>query len=233
MKLIIKDIKKSFKDKEVLKGADYEFDAGKITGLLGRNGSGKTTLFSIINGELAKDNGEILIEDQDGIRPVKDEDIGMVYAETILPDFLTGYEFIKFYLDLHAREDSKDADYYLDLMELDDKDRNRLIIGYSSGMKAKLALLCIFIARPKVILLDEPLTSLDVVAGQQIKKMFLSLKDDHIIILSTHMLDLAKDVCSEIAILHGGKLKSMEEVQNREDFDDYIVKVLSEAEGDE
>ena len=105
MELVIRDIRKSFQEKEVLKGASYTFYEGTITALLGRNGAGKTTLFNILYGDYQADQGDIFLV-EDGIeRPLSPEDIGMVFSENYLPEFLTGYEFIKFYLDLHPSDD--------------------------------------------------------------------------------------------------------------------------------
>lgn len=227
MKLIIENLKKSFKTKEVLKDVDIEFSSGIITGLLGRNGAGKTTLFNIIYGDIGKDEGQIFLEDEKGRRKISQEDVGMVFAESILPPFLTGYEYIKFYIDLHGDLTEKSPDYYLDMVDFSNEDRNRLINGYSSGMKAKLALLPVIIQKPKVILLDEPLTSLDVVMAEEIKKIFLNLKDDHIIVLSTHMLDLAKDLCNKVVMLHGGKAKELQDLDSS-DLSNRIIEILSD-----
>ncbi|MFM1583479.1 ATP-binding cassette domain-containing protein, partial [Helcococcus ovis] len=80
MKLVIKNIKKSFKEKDVLIDASYQFENGKIYGLLGRNGAGKTTLFNILYRELEEDDGNIGFFDDEKLRELKVEDIGMVFA---------------------------------------------------------------------------------------------------------------------------------------------------------
>ena len=85
MKLILRNIKKEFNLIDVLKGCDFEFESGKIYGLLGRNGAGKTTLFNIIYSELEKDSGEILLEQEGVVDVVNPRDVGMVFAETFLP----------------------------------------------------------------------------------------------------------------------------------------------------
>lgn len=80
MKLLVKDIQKNYSELEVLKDCSYEFESGKIYGLLGRNGSGKTTLFNIIYGDLDYDNGSIEIEENNSVNKIKTKDIGMVFA---------------------------------------------------------------------------------------------------------------------------------------------------------
>ncbi|NLC78205.1 MAG: ATP-binding cassette domain-containing protein, partial [Ruminococcaceae bacterium] len=76
MELILKDIKKSFDKKEVLRGASFVFETGKIYGLLGRNGAGKTTLFNCINEDLPVDGGEFSVRENGEERAVRPEDIG-------------------------------------------------------------------------------------------------------------------------------------------------------------
>ena len=142
MKLILRNIKKEFNLIDVLKGCDFEFESGKIYGLLGRNGAGKTTLFNIIYSELEKDSGEILLEQEGVVDVVNPRDVGMVFAETFLPDFLTGYEFIKFFTEINGNKDNKHASQYLNELGFKESDQNKLIKNYSSGMKSKM--ICTF-----------------------------------------------------------------------------------------
>ncbi|MFM1514626.1 ATP-binding cassette domain-containing protein [Helcococcus ovis] len=228
MKLVIKNIKKSFKEKDVLIDASYQFENGKIYGLLGRNGAGKTTLFNILYRELEEDDGNIGFFDDEKLRELKVEDIGMVFAETHLPDFLTAYEYIKFIIDINNPNELFKIDTYFDEMSIEQEDIHRLLKDFSSGMKAKVALLAIYIQKPKIILLDEPLTAVDVVSAAEIKRFFRSLKNDHIVIVSTHMLDLAKDLCDEIVLLHNGKLQSLSNLEKDENYESKIVEALKE-----
>lgn len=228
MKLIVKDVKKNFSDKVVLTGSTYTFEEDIIYGLLGKNGAGKTTLFNIIYDEVDKDEGLVQIEEDGNLRPVEFKDVGMVFAETLLPEFLTAYEYIKFIFDIKEGEKEYTIDQYFDLVDIDKDDRHRLIKGFSSGMKSKLAMVAMYIQNPKIILLDEPLTAVDVISGEEIKKFIKKLKKDHIIILSTHMMDLAKDISDEIIILNNGKLRSLENLQKDKNFEEIIIEALKE-----
>lgn len=230
LELAIEDIHKDFQDIKVLNGASYRFQEGLIYGLLGRNGAGKTTLFNILYGELLADNGKAEIIEDGMRREIVHQDIGMVFAETLLPDFLTGYEYIKFYMDLHAPDSEQTPDDFLERFGFSTEERHRIIKGYSSGMKSKLAILCQFISRPKIILLDEPLTAVDIIASSEIKDMLLELRKDHLIILSTHMIQLAKDICDDIVLLHNGKLRHFETALNQEEFDRSLLEALRSGE---
>ena len=103
------------------------------------------------------------------MRKVEDRDIGYAYSSPILPEFMTGFEYIRCYMDIHGQMEidyAKTIDSYFDLMRIVAEDRHRLIKGYSHGMKNKLQMLGFLISRPKIILLDEPLTSFDVVVAK-------------------------------------------------------------------
>lgn len=232
MKLLLNDIEKSFGDKKVLNKASFVFEKGKIYGLLGRNGSGKTTLFNCISEELELDNGSVsLIDENAELINLDHSKIGYVFSEPILPDFLTGYEFLKFYIDINKNDikNIKSIDEYLKLIKITKEDSYKLIKGYSHGMKNKLQMLCCIITRPPVILLDEPLTSFDVVVALEMKKLLKEMKDDHILIFSTHIMQLAVDLCDELVILNNGTLDKVDkELLSSENLEEKIIELLKE-----
>ena len=212
MKLIIKNLKKHFDKKEVLKNIDFEFEEGKIYGLLGRNGAGKTTLFNCLNEDIKIDAGEFYIEDNNQKRKMEAEDIGYVLSTPNVPEFLTAREFLKFFIDINKKriKNEKTIDEYFDFMKIEKEDRDRLLKDYSHGMKNKMQMLVNVIANPNVLLLDEPLTSFDVVVAEEMKQMLREIKKDHIIIFSTHIMELALDLCDEIVILNKGILEEID-----------------------
>lgn len=235
MELKLNNISKSFDNKEVLKDVNFTFNKGEIYALLGRNGAGKTTLFNILAEELKSDSGEVFISIDGKNNKFTIDDLSYVYSDPILPEFLTGYEFIKFFMDINKdRLDSQiTIDYYFETLRISKEDRHRLIKSYSHGMKNKLQMLMFIISRPLVILLDEPLTSLDVVVALEIKKLLREIRKDHIIIFSTHILQLAKDICDEIVVLNNGALSLIDkELLQNPNFEDEIVNLLKETDVD-
>lgn len=230
MKLIVDKIEKSFVEKEVLKGASFSFEKGKIYGLLGRNGAGKTTLFNCISHEIDFENGSVYLEDHGEMQPVDFDMLGYAFSTPVLPEFLTGYEFIKFFIDIHKEkiENPLTVEEYAGMVGLDLPDLDCLLKGYSHGMKNKIQMLCLLISKPQIILLDEPLTSLDVVAAHEMKELLLEMKKDHIIILSTHILQLAQDLCDEIVLLHQGKLSEVDDLDcHDKGFEEHVMEILS------
>lgn len=230
MKLKISNLSKSYDDKEVLKDINFTFEKGKIYGLLGRNGAGKTTFFNALNEDIEIESGKFILDESKN-RKLTNQDIGYVTATPIVPEFLTAREFLQFYLDINKNriKNLKNLDYYFDLVKIAKKDQDILLKEYSHGMKNKIQMLVNIIINPKIILLDEPLTALDIVAQEEIKKMFQALKDNHIIIFSTHILELAIDLCDEIVVLNNKNLELIsKENLNTKKYKDKIIAALKE-----
>lgn len=233
MKFTIEHLSKSFEKKEVLRDIDFTFEEGKIYGLLGRNGAGKTTLFNCLNRDLKADGGNFYLEENGTRREVKAEDIGYVLSTPTVPEFLTGREFLKFFMDINEAsvQNPKPLDEYFDYMSIDPEDRDKLLKDYSHGMKNKMQMLINIIAQPNILLLDEPLTSLDVVVAEEMKQLLRSLKAGRITIFSTHIMDLALDLCDEIVLLSHGELEVVEKSNlDNQEFKEKIIAALREEE---
>lgn len=231
MKFTIEHLSKSFEKKQVLRDIDFTFEAGKIYGLLGRNGAGKTTLFNCLNGDIKTDGGKFYLEKEGVVSKTEPEDIGYVLSTPTVPEFLTGREFLKFFLDIHEEQltERKTIDEYFDYVSIAEDDRDKLLKDYSHGMKNKMQMLINIIARPNILLLDEPLTSLDVVVAEEMKELLRSLKSGCITIFSTHIMDLALDLCDEIVLLNHGVLEIVDksDLDSRE-FKEKIIAALRE-----
>ena len=234
MKFVIEHLAKSFEKKQVLKDITFSFEAGKIYGLLGRNGAGKTTLFNCLNRDLKADGGNFYIEESNGARrAVVAEDIGYVLSTPTVPEFLTGREFLKFFMDINEKslKNPRSIDEYFDSMSIAPEDRDKLLKDYSHGMKNKMQMLINIIAQPNVLLLDEPLTSLDVVVAEEMKQLLRSLKQGRVTIFSTHIMDLALDLCDEIVLLNHGELEVVEKTNlDSGEFKEKILAALREEE---
>ena len=228
---VIDHLSKSYEQKKVLRDISFTFESGKIYGLLGRNGAGKTTLFNCLNRDLRADGGSFYLDENGNRRDVVPDDIGYVLSTPTVPEFLTGREFLKFFLDIHreAIPDPKPLDAYFDFMSIEPEDRDKLMKNYSHGMKNKMQMLINVIARPNILLLNEPLTSLDVVMAEEMKELLRSLKTDRITIFSTHLLDLAVDLCDEIVLLSHGELEAVDKSNlDDQEFKEKIIAALRE-----
>lgn len=232
MRFTINNLVKSYGSKEVLKGIDFTFEEGRIYGLLGRNGSGKTTFFNCINRDIEYNSGEFYFDVDGKRKDLSPEDIGYVVSAPVVPEFMTGREFLKFFIEVHDElKDIKPVDEYFDYMKIAEDDRDRLLRDYSHGTKNKMQMLLNIIARPPLMLLDEPLTTLDVVVAEEMKNVFRQQKEGRITIFSTHLLDVAVDLCDEIVLLNHGKLEKID-INNLDDnaMKDKILNALKESE---
>ncbi len=231
MCFVIEHLSKSFEKKTVLKDINFTFESGKIYGLLGRNGAGKTTFFNCINRDLKADGGHFYLEEGNEQREVKAEDIGYVLSTPTVPEFLTGREFLKFFVEINEKSilNPRPLDEYFDYIRIDPEDRDKLMKDYSHGMKNKMQMLINIIAKPQILLLDEPLTSLDVVVSEEMKELLRGLKEDRITIFSTHILDLALDLCDVIVLLNHGILEVVDPANlDSQEFKEKIIAALRE-----
>ncbi len=229
MKLVIENLSKNFDKKCVLKNINFTFESGKIYGLLGRNGAGKTTFFNCLNEDLKCDSGEFYLSDGKSNKKIESSDIGYVLSTPVVPEFLTGREFLKYFIDINKDniKNLKTIDEYFDIVKIDMEDRDKLMKDYSHGMKNKMQMLIYLIASPNILLLDEPLTSFDVVVAEEMKELLKKMKKDRILIFSTHIMELALDLCDEIVVLNKGELLEIkrDELTDKE-LKNKIINVL-------
>jgi ABC-2 type transport system ATP-binding protein len=232
MKLILENVSKAFDNKQIIEQANFTFEQGKIYGLLGRNGAGKTTLFNCISKNILPDAGSIILE-KNGEQHTNFENtnIGFVYTTPHLPAFMTAYEFVRFFIDINKEriQQLKTPEAYLTSVGIDLSDQHRLLKDFSHGMQNKVQMLVSLMVEPPVLLLDEPLTSFDVVAAHEMKELILKAKTNSIVIFSTHILQLAQDLCDEVVLLHHKKLIGVasERIHDR-DFEEEVVQLLTD-----
>ena len=233
MKLQVASISKKFDQKIIFDQASFTFEKGKIYGLLGRNGSGKTTFFNCITKNLKLDEGQIQLLEEDEARNYDNTEIGFTQTYPQLPAFMTAYEFIRFYMDIHREQikDTRKPDDWLTLVGIKEEDQHRLLKDFSHGMQNKVQMLLSLVVQPPVLLLDEPLTSFDPVAALEFKQLIREAKKDSVIIFSTHILQLAQDLCDEIVLLHHQRFQAIpSEKLHDADFEQEIVAILSDRE---
>ncbi|MBL4953341.1 ATP-binding cassette domain-containing protein [Neobacillus sp. YIM B02564] len=205
----VKGLKKSFKDKEVLKGVDFEVQRGEIFALLGSNGAGKTTTINILSTLMKPDGGEASICGFD-VRRQPDhvrQSISLTGQFSSLDGMLTGRENLIMIAKLRgASNPAHVADDLLAKFNLVDA-ANRRADQYSGGMKRRLDIAMSLIGKPAVIFLDEPTTGLDPEARIEVWNTVKELAGSGTtILLTTQYLEEAEQLADRIAILHDGKI---------------------------
>jgi ABC-2 type transport system ATP-binding protein len=198
----INNLKKSYGDVEVLKGINLKIKEGEIFALLGPNGAGKTTLMRIIAEGLRYNEGEIKIFGKDLSKEVLTL-IGYSPQENISYDLLTVEENLKFYADLYNIP-YKRIEELINIFKLP---KDKKAKDLSGGYKKRLNLAISLIHNPKILILDEPSTGLDVSSRKELWSLLKELKDmGKTIILSTHHIEEAEEIIDRAAIMNSGKI---------------------------
>ncbi len=182
---------------------------GALFGLLGPNGSGKTTMIKMLTGQVRPTGGSATVLGLDVTKdPVGVRDrVGIIPEQETPPSFLTSMEYLRFVGAVRKIPDIEEkADYWFDFLEFRDK-RNVLCKDLSRGTRQKLMFAQAFIHEPALALIDEPLINFDPIMQDVVKEYFVEYtKKGNTIFISTHILEVAEEICSEFAILHKGRL---------------------------
>lgn len=207
MKLEFKNIEKSFREKQVLKGVSFEAESGKTFGLLGRNGAGKTTSIRILMDVLHSDNGEILI---DG-KPIDYSKIKIGYLpeERGLYPKKTIFEQLMYFSTLKgmSKKDAKTSiDNWLKKLEMTEY-KNKKLSTLSKGNQQKIQLITALVHNPDIVILDEPFSGLDPVNAILLKDIVKEEADNgKIVLFSSHQMSYIEEFCDNLAILNNGKV---------------------------
>ncbi len=202
------NIKKTFKDVIALAGVDLEIMPSEYTALLGPNGAGKTTLVEIIEGIQKPDSGEITLfgKHWSGNKDELYKQIGLSFQETKFEDKLTAAETLKMFAAFYGLNDNR-VEEILNIVNLQEK-RKSYVVNLSGGQRQKLALGIALLNNPKLLILDEPTTGLDPTARREIWAILHELKKNHgtSMILTTHYMEEAENLCEKIVIIDKGKV---------------------------
>lgn len=206
--LKILQISKSFEGKIVLDNVDFAVKQGQIFGFVGLNGVGKTTLIKILLDLLDQDFGDVEIFGINKVLPKSRREICYLPEKFYPSSNLTGREFIKFTLSFYKQKiNEKNLAEICEKLDLDYKILDKKITKYSKGMTQKLGLIAVFLTKVKLIILDEPMSGLDVAARIKLKKEIIDYKKQGgTIFFSSHILSDIEEICDEIAILNNTKI---------------------------
>ena len=204
MKLLeIKNLNKSYDNKEILKDINFSISKGKIIGLLGKNGAGKSTLIKLINDLLTPTNGEILIKGQKiGVETKKV--ISYLPERTYLNKEMTVSEVIRYFEDFYYNFDSEKAKKLLKDLDLD---INQKLAKMSKGMQEKVGLVLVMSRNADLYVLDEPLGGVDPATRDYILDTILSnFNENASIIISTHLISDIEKILDEVIFIDKGQI---------------------------
>jgi len=205
--LKVLNLKKRYKSINAVNGISFSLNKGEIVALTGPNGAGKTTTIKCILGLLRKNDGKIFINGENNNS--KDVKYKLAYIPET-PDIypmLTVWEHLKFMAMAYKISTWQErAEKILSNFDILDK-RDELGKNLSKGMKQKLSICCALIHDPEIFFIDEPLVGLDPKAVRELKDAFKALKEDgKTLLISTHMLDTAQNLCDRIIVMKKGKV---------------------------
>jgi len=237
--LHIQNVVKSYQDLKAVQGVDLTVPKGELFGFLGPNGAGKTTTIKMIVGLLKPSSGTISIGGFDiGTQPTEAKSIlGYIPDRPFIYEKLTGREYLAFIADLYSMDADVTAERtqrYLDFFDLSDAG-DKLVEGYSHGMKQKLIISGALLHDPKLVVVDEPMVGLDPKGARQVKQLFRDLCDKGTcIFMSTHSLGIAQAMCDRIGIIQKGEviaLGSMDDLRKQADHE-HLEDIFLELTGD-
>ena len=186
-------------------------EPGEIHGFLGPNGAGKTTTMRMIAGLLKPTSGRIIVNNHDMEQEPEAAkgSLGFIPDRPFIYDKLTAGEFLTFHAGLYGMTNGQVAgrvDEMLDLFELTQW-KNELIESFSHGMKQRLVMSSAFFHRPQAVCVDEPMVGLDPRGARLIKDVFRRMSERGVaILMSTHTLEVAKEMCHRVSIIQKGHI---------------------------
>lgn len=235
--LSIEHFTKTYGNKKAVSDLTLHIAPGEICGFIGHNGAGKTTTLKACCGILPFDEGEITVCGHS----IRKDPIACKQALSCVPDnpdlyeFLTGFQYLNFAADIYG---VSKADRTARIQEFGEKlgmtdDLALPISDCSHGMKQKIALMAALIHQPRLILLDEPFVGLDPLATHQLKTlMHEHCRRGGAIFFSTHVLEVAQNLCDKVAIIKNGALVAsgtMEEVRGSQSLEQVFLELEGQA----
>ncbi len=207
MKLEVKNIRKSFGEKEVLHGVSFQVEGGKALGLLGRNGAGKTTTIRILMDVFHANSGEILLDGKKFVPSMHQigslpEERGLYPKRKVIDQMV----YLAELRGMGAREARESARKKLARLEISEHE-NKKLETLSKGNQQKVQLAATLVNVPKIVILDEPFSGLDPVNSQILKDVVSELiAEGRLVIFSSHQMSYVEEFCDNIAIIDKGQV---------------------------
>lgn len=213
--LKIENLKVDYGNFNVLNKLNLQIPEKNIHGLVGLNGSGKTTLLNTIYGIKKPTEGSIRYMDEE----IKREKIAFLETVNYFYPRITGLEYLKLF---RTQNPDFKIDQWNELFELS---LNKLIDDYSTGMKKKLALMGIICLNRDILILDEPFNGVDLETVQKIKTLLLKLKQEKLILITSHILESLLSICDSISYLNKGNIQFTKDKDHYQNIENEIFSV--------
>ncbi|MCC4769209.1 ATP-binding cassette domain-containing protein [Methanosarcina sp. DH2] len=234
----VKGLSKSYGQTKAVDGVDLSIGKGELFGLLGPNGSGKTTMIKMLTGQIKPTSGTLKVH---GINVLEDplrvrELVGVIPEQETPPSFLTAEEYLHFVAKIRKMEHyEKVCEKWFEFFDFGDQ-KNSLCKDLSRGTRQKLMFAQAFLHEPELAIIDEPLINLDPVMQRKVKDFLQDyVRNGGTVFISTHILEIAKEICTSIGIIYRGKLvykgRLDDPVLQGKNFEEFFLELVSKRKG--
>ena len=230
----VRELKKFFGEVKAVNGISFDVRAGEVFGLLGPNGAGKTTTIKLLLGLLEPNEGEMKVF---GLNPERDEvqikkRVGYVSEDPLIFKSLTPKDLFNFIASIRGLEEegvSERAREYLESLEALEY-YEQLIATLSHGNKQKVQIIAAILHDPDLLILDEPLSGLDAKSVKVVKEILdLHTKQGGAVLFSTHIMEVAQELCDRIGIINKGKMVGIGTIEELRKQSDKLGASLEEV----
>ncbi len=205
----VKNLSKFYGSTKAVNDISLSIGKGELFGLLGPNGSGKTTMIKMLTGQIKPTSGSLRVHGVDVLEnPIRVRElVGVIPEQETPPSFLTTEEYLYFVAKIRKMEHYVEAcDKWFEYFDFIDQ-KNSLCKDLSRGTRQKLMFAQAFLHEPELAIIDEPLINLDPVMQRKVKDFLKGyVKNGGTVFISTHILEIAEEICTSIGIIYKGKL---------------------------
>lgn len=212
----VNGLTKDYGARRAIDNLTFDAEQGEIVGFLGPNGAGKTTTMRILTGYMPPSDGSALVAGYDIVEESLEVRKRVGYLPETVPLYndMTALEYLKFMADLRKIPNSEERAYEaLEMVNLEER-ANGYIGNFSKGMRQRIGLAQALIHRPEVLILDEPTIGLDPAQVVEIRNVIREIGRDRTVLLSTHILSEAQQICDRVLIINKGKIVAEDTPEN-------------------
>ncbi len=212
----VNGLTKDYGARRAIDNLTFDAEQGEIVGFLGPNGAGKTTTMRILTGYMPPSDGSAIVAGYDIVEESLEVRKRVGYLPETVPLYndMTALEYLRFMADLRRIPDSQERAYEtLESVNLGER-ANSYVGNFSKGMRQRLGLAQALIHRPEVLILDEPTIGLDPAQVVEIRNVIREIGKDRTVLLSTHILSEAQQICDRVLIINKGKIVAEDTPEN-------------------
>jgi ABC-2 type transport system ATP-binding protein len=235
--IALHSVTKKFDTLTAVDNITYRIEKGEYFALLGPNGAGKTTVVRMLLGFIEPTSGSITIDSIPVSNPQARKGVGYLAEHHMIPPYLSGIEYLRRHASLmgfSGKDAQLEAERLLEVVSMKGREKEKSAV-YSKGMKQRLGLAAALLGRPKLLILDEPVTGLDPIGIRDVRNILESLRHDHVtVFLNSHLLSEVEKTCRTAAIMNNGKILVKDSIQSIMGDDgtleDVFIKYISSHE---